>query len=89
MAGNPIDGFSVSKDDFSFVGEGLLRPECILAEKNGSLWAADARGGVVRIDPQGSQELITQSRDTDMFSSSDETTRFVDGTLPNGLGICQ
>ena len=87
MVGNPIDGFALSTSDFSFVGEGLLRPECILAEKNGSLWAADARGGVVRIDPDGSQELITQSRDSDMFSSSDEATRFVDGTLPNGLAF--
>ncbi len=87
MVGNPIDNFSLSRDNFSFVGEGLLRPECILAEKNGSLWAADARGGVVRIDPDGSQELITQSRDNDVFSSSDAATRFVDGTLPNGLAF--
>ena len=87
MARNPIDDFTVTKDDFSFVGEGLQRPECILAEKNGDLWAADARGGVVRIRPDGSQELITQSRDADAFSSSDEATRFVDGTLPNGLAF--
>ncbi len=33
MAGNPIDGFSVTKDDFKFIGEGLQRPECILAER--------------------------------------------------------
>jgi len=87
MVGNPIEGFALNRSDFSSVGEGLLRPECILAEKNGSLWAADARGGVVRIDPDGSQELITQSRDSDIFSSSDEATRFVDGTLPNGLAF--
>ena len=50
MPNNPIDHFTVSKDDFRFIGERLQRPECILAEKDGTLWSADARGGGVRID---------------------------------------
>ena len=88
MAGNPIDGFSVTKDDFKFIGEGLQRPECILAEKNGDLWAADARGGVVRIRPDGSQTIITQSHDAEAFGSTDDDAKkFVDGTLPNGLAF--
>ncbi len=88
MADNPIDGFTVTKDDFQFIGEGLQRPECILAEKNGDLWAADARGGVVRIRPDGSQEIITQSHIADAFeSTSDDATKFVEGTLPNGLAF--
>lgn len=88
MSNNPIDGFTVSKEDFKFIGEGLQRPECILAEKNGDLWSADARGGVVRIKPDGSQEIITQSHDANAFESSgDEANKFVDGTLPNGLAF--
>ncbi len=88
MAGNPIDGFSVTKDDFKFIGEGLQRPECILAEKDGTLWAADARGGVVRIRPDGSQQIITQSHEADAFeATSDDATKFVEGTLPNGLAF--
>jgi sugar lactone lactonase YvrE len=88
MTDNPIDGFTVSKEDFKFIGEGLQRPECILAEKNGDLWAADARGGVVRLRPDGSQEIITQSHDADAFeSSSDDANKFVEGTLPNGLAF--
>ena len=88
MAGNPIDGFTVSKEDFKFLGEGLQRPECILAEKDGTLWSADARGGVVKISPDGSQEIITQSHDADAFeSSSDEGRKFIEGTLPNGLAF--
>ena len=88
MSNNPIDGFTVSKEDFKFIGEGLQRPECILAEKNGDLWSADARGGVVRIKPDGSQQIITQSHDADAFeSSSDDANKFVDGTLPNGLAF--
>jgi len=88
MSNNPIDGFTVTKDDFKFIGEGLQRPECILAEKNGDLWAADARGGVVRIRPDGSQAIITQSHDADAFGeSSNDAEKFVDGTLPNGLAF--
>lgn len=88
MAGNPIDGFTVSKSDFKFIGEGLQRPECILAEKDGTLWSADARGGVVRISPDGSQQIITQAHDADAFQSTDDDAKkFVDGTLPNGLAF--
>ncbi len=88
MSDNPIDGFTVTKDDFKFIGDGLQRPECILAEKNGDLWSADARGGVVRIRPDGSQEVITQSHDADAFTSSgDDGQKFIDGTLPNGLAF--
>ncbi len=88
MSDNPINGFTVTKDDFKFIGEGLQRPECILAEKNGDLWAADARGGVVRIKPDGSQEIITQSHDADAFGdSSNDAANFVDGTLPYGLAF--
>jgi gluconolactonase len=36
-------------------------PECILAERDGTLWTADARGGVMRIDADGSQRLIAQN----------------------------
>ena len=88
MAANPIDGFTVSKEDFKFIGSDLQRPECILAEKDGTLWSADARGGVVRIAADGSQSIITQSHDADAFeSTSDEASKFVDGTLPNGLAF--
>lgn len=88
MSDNPIDGFTITKDDFKFIGEGLQRPECILAEKNGDLWAADARGGVVHIKPDGSQEIITQAHDADAFEFADsDAAKFVDGTLPNGLAF--
>lgn len=88
MAANPIDGFTLSKADFQFVGEGLQRPECILAERDGTLWSADARGGVVKIKPDGTQQIITQSHRADAFATAgDDGTRFVEGTLPNGLAF--
>ena len=50
---NPLYGFEVNPEDLQFVGIELQRPECILAEKDGSLWAADARGGVCHISRTG------------------------------------
>ena len=84
---NPIDGFTVSREDLFFVGEDLQRPECILAEPDGSLWSADARGGVVHIRPDGTQELIAQALDTRFGATMDEADRFTQGTLPNGLAF--
>jgi len=59
---NPLIGFQVDPADLKFVGEGLERPECILAERDGTLWSADGRGGVMRIAPDGTQELILQGK---------------------------
>lgn len=84
---NPIDGFTVTKEDLWYVGDGLQRPECILAEPDGSLWAADARGGVVHICADGTQELIAQALDTRFGATADEADRFTQGTLPNGLAF--
>src|SRR5260370_22561929 len=84
---NPILGFVLNPSDFRYIGEGLQRPECILAERDGTLWAADARGGVVKISPDGSQTIIAQSHNANDFATSDEVKRFVDGTLPNGLAF--
>ncbi|MBW1803316.1 MAG: SMP-30/gluconolactonase/LRE family protein, partial [Deltaproteobacteria bacterium] len=60
---------------------------CILAEPDGTLWAADARGGVVRISPDGSQKIITQSFATAFADAPDDANRFTEGTLPNGLAF--
>lgn len=88
MARNPIDGFEVDPAEIAYVGEGLQRPECILAERDGTLWSADARGGVVRIDTAtGEQELILQEADTRFTDAADDAERFTSGTLPNGLAF--
>ncbi|MBV8828846.1 MAG: SMP-30/gluconolactonase/LRE family protein, partial [Acidobacteriaceae bacterium] len=68
---------------------GLQRPECILAEPDGTLWSADARGGVVRLSPDGHQQVITQ-RHSDRFEfSGTEASRYLQGTLPNGLAFAR
>ncbi|WP_186417176.1 SMP-30/gluconolactonase/LRE family protein [Bosea sp. CS1GBMeth4] len=86
---NPLDGFSIDPEAILYAGEGLQRPECILAEPDGSLWSADARGGVVHIRPDGTQSLIAQTASRDFAEAGDEETRFVSGTLPNGLAFAR
>ena len=55
---NPILDFGIDKSTLQYVGRDLQRPECILAEPDGVLWSADARGGVMRIAPDGTQTNI-------------------------------
>ena len=85
---NPLRGWQVSRDDIQMVGRDLLRPECILAEADGTLWTADARGGVMRIAPDGTQTLIAQQPDHAHTPASGDAQQLVlGGTLPNGLAF--
>src|SRR6266436_6502607 len=84
---NPLKGWQVERSAIRTIGRDLRRPECILAERDGTLWAADARGGVMRINPDGTQALIAQSPDDhfDLRVNSEQSLLF--GTLPNGLAF--
>lgn len=53
----PID-YTLSLDRIDHVGQGLSRPECILAQKDGTLWISDDRSGVLKLAPDGAQERI-------------------------------
>jgi len=50
-----VASFSFSLDDVTFLGSDLRRPECVLATARGHLFCADARGGVVVLDPDGGE----------------------------------
>jgi sugar lactone lactonase YvrE len=89
MTANPVLDFEIDKVSIQYIGDDLHRPECILAEPDGTLWAADARGGVARIQPDGTQEIVTQKRSGHFDSAGDEATRFLHGTLPNGLAFAR
>lgn len=84
---NPLYGWMVDRDAIQMFGYDLKRPECILAERNGSIWTADARGGVVHIKPDGTQQLIVQEADSHFDGSENLHERFMSGTLPNGLAF--
>jgi gluconolactonase len=89
MAANPLRDFCLEKSAIRYVGHGLKRPECILAEPNGDLWAADARGGVTRISADGHQQLIAQKRSDYFEGARSEGSRYLQGTLPNGLAFAR
>jgi sugar lactone lactonase YvrE len=64
--------FILTVDDLDFVGKDLVRPECALCTKNGAVFVADGRGGVVRIAPDGGQQA---------FLATDRTI------MPNGIAL--
>ncbi len=89
MTDNPVLHFSLHKQAIQHIGNDLQRPECILAEADGTLWSADARGGVVRISPGGKQQIITQQRSGHFQGVTSEASRYLEGTLPNGLAFAR
>jgi sugar lactone lactonase YvrE len=89
MTENPVLEFVLDKSAIQYIGSDLQRPECILAERDGTLWSADARGGVVRISPDGKQQIITQQRSGHFQGVTSEATRYLEGTLPNGLAFAR
>jgi gluconolactonase len=86
---NPILDFVLDPSAIRYLGSGLQRPECILAEPDGTLWSADARGGVVRLSPDGTQQIITQQRSGHFQAVTSEASRYLEGTLPNGLAFAR
>ena len=84
---NPLKGWQVDRSAIRTIGHGLQRPECILAERDGTLWAADARGGVMKIMPTGSQELVVQAADPHFDIADNEKESLLFGNLPNGLAF--
>jgi len=85
---NLLSGWNVSCDHIQMAGRDLLRPECILAETDATLWTADARGGGMRIAPDGTQALIAQQPDhAHTPASRDEQQLVLGGTLPNRLAF--
>ncbi|MDO9603148.1 SMP-30/gluconolactonase/LRE family protein [Hydrogenophaga sp.] len=84
MTKNPLQGWQVDRSEIRTRGIDLQRPECILAERDGTLWTADARG-VVRLNNDGSQELIRQQgvADRDLNAAA----MLMGGSLPNGIAF--
>lgn len=86
---NPLIGWSIDRAAIRTVGHDLRRPESILAERDGTLWSADARGGVMQICTDGTQKLISQRIDSHFDLAGDSTNSLLYGTLPNGLAFAR
>lgn len=83
---NPLTGWAVDRASLRTVGTDLQRPECILAEPDGTLWTADARG-VMRIGTDSGQTLIRQKGVEDR--QLDAESLILGGSLPNGIAFDQ
>ncbi len=82
---NPLKGWQVDRSQIRTRGVDLQRPECILAEPDGTLWTADARG-VMRIAADGTQSLIRQHLNG-ADRSLDAQSLILGGSLPNGIAF--
>ncbi|MES2260894.1 MAG: SMP-30/gluconolactonase/LRE family protein [Pseudomonadota bacterium] len=86
---NPLAGWRVDRADIAFIGTDLQRPECILAQPDGSLIAADARGGVMHIAPDGSQRLVLPPQAGAGQAGFEDRYVMAQGSLPNGLALLE
>jgi sugar lactone lactonase YvrE len=86
---NPVLDFGIDREKLQYIGHDLQRPECILAERDGTLWSADARGGVMRIAADGGQEMVSQKQSGYFGDAGSEASRYLTGTLPNGLAFAR
>lgn len=84
---NPLHHWTLDPADITLTGTDLRRPECVLAQPSGDLWVADLGGGVQRIAPDGSQQIIRPLDGGGPFAP--EQNPNIDGnqgfSLPNGL----
>ena len=84
---NPLHGWSVDPAEITLTGIDLRRPECVLAQPSGDLWAADLRGGVVHIAADGAQTVIRPRDGGGPFAPEENPN--IDGnqgfSMPNGL----
>jgi sugar lactone lactonase YvrE len=67
---------SISLSAVSMLGEGLSRPECVLATAKGDIFTADWRGGVAHLRPDGQQALYAGT-----------TADVPEGLRPNGIAL--
>jgi len=81
---NPLVGWQVERGQIRTWGHDLQRPECILAEPDGTLWTADARG-VMRIAADGTQTLVRQQGVAER--ALDAHSLIMGGSLPNGIAF--
>jgi hypothetical protein len=82
---NPLIGWSLDRDAITNVGIDLVRPECVLTGADGTIWTADGRGGVMRIEPDGAQQhLIPQGISLGAPTSIGGEAR---RHLPNGIAL--
>jgi sugar lactone lactonase YvrE len=76
---------AIALADVLYIGEDLSRPECILAQANGTLWVADDRSGVLRIGSDGGQTRIGNVGGTPNGIAMDRDGSFLIANIESGL----
>jgi sugar lactone lactonase YvrE len=66
--------FALTLDDISTIGQGMQRPECVLATKSGDLFCSDSRGGYNIVKSNGESQFIKAIGAPDDF-------------MPNGIAL--
>lgn len=90
MTHNPLKDWQVDREAMGFIGHDLQRPECIIADRDGSLWVADARGGVMHIAVDGEQTLLAPKQaSTGNASFESRYVQSQGASLPNGLALTE
>ena len=69
-------GPSITLNQITFYGEGLVRPECVIASRNGDLYASHGGGGITHITPDGKANVI-------LAKNNEKPSDF----LPNGYSL--
>jgi gluconolactonase len=54
----PLGDWKLEIKDIGWHADNLSRPECVVAERDGTLWASDNRGGLARITPDGRHSVV-------------------------------
>jgi sugar lactone lactonase YvrE len=65
---------TLEPEEVAFIGQGMSRPECVLATESGDLFASDSRGGITITDAAGRQRFVAASTPPADF-------------LPNGIAL--
>lgn len=84
---NPLKDWTLDRADITWRGEGVVRPECILADRQGDLWAADGRGGILRIAADGAQSLVAPPHVTSAAEASGSLLGGSGVRVPNGFAM--
>jgi sugar lactone lactonase YvrE len=66
----------IGNDRLGFVGRELKRPECVLCMPSGRLYVAHRGGGILRIEPDGTQSLLAWQQPADAHDF-----------IPNGFAL--
>ena len=67
--------------ELSSIGSQLVRPECVLATRSGSLYTADWRGGVAQVLPDGTENLFTGTMPDGLTARPNGIALMADGSF--------